>query len=71
MVTTGNRALVGRDSSGQVLQLIFFCQEAKYSQMKADLMYGLPGSSREDWNEDWAIVDGAGYFDFQELEEGL
>ena len=34
-------------------------------------MYGLPGSSREDWNEDWAIVDGAGYFDFQELEEGL
>ena len=39
--------------------------------MKADLMHGLPGSSREDWNEDWAIVDGAGYFDFQELEEGL
>ena len=34
-------------------------------------MYGLTGSSREDWNEDWAIVDGAGYFDFQELEEGL
>ena len=25
---------------------------------------------REDWNEDWAIVDGAGYFDMQELEEG-
>ena len=26
--------------------------------------------TREDWNEDWAIVDGAGYFDMQELEEG-
>ena len=25
---------------------------------------------REDWNEDWAIVDGAGYFDIQEVEEG-
>ena len=26
--------------------------------------------TREDWNEDWAIVDGAGYFDMQEVAEG-
>ena len=25
--------------------------------------------SRDDWNEDWAIVDGAGYFDIQEVGE--
>ena len=25
---------------------------------------------REEWNEDWAIVDGAGYHDIQELENG-
>ena len=26
---------------------------------------GLQLDSREDWNEDWAIVDGAGYHDIQ------
>ena len=26
--------------------------------------------TREDWNEDWAIVDGAGYFDMQEVGGG-
>ena len=26
--------------------------------------------TREDWNEDWAIVDGAGYFDMQEVPGG-
>ena len=26
--------------------------------------------TREDWNEDWAIVDGAGYFDVQETPDG-
>ena len=25
---------------------------------------------RDDWNEDWAIVDGAGYFDMQEKANG-
>ena len=31
---------------------------------------GLLLDNREDWNEDWAIVDGAGYHDIQELENG-
>ena len=26
--------------------------------------------ARDDWNEDWAIVDGAGYFDMQEVADG-
>ena len=26
---------------------------------------GIQLDSREDWNEDWAIVDGAGYHDIQ------
>ena len=31
---------------------------------------GIQLDDREDWNEDWAIVDGAGYHDTQELESG-
>ena len=31
---------------------------------------GILLDDREEWNEDWAIVDGAGYFDIQELENG-
>ena len=31
---------------------------------------GIQLDDREEWNEDWAIVDGAGYFDIQELENG-
>ena len=31
---------------------------------------GLLLDDREDWNEDWAIVDGAGYHDIQELPNG-
>ena len=31
---------------------------------------GILLDNRENWNEDWAIVDGAGYADFQELENG-
>ena len=31
---------------------------------------GILLDDRENWNEDWAIVDGAGYADFQELENG-
>lgn len=31
---------------------------------------GIQLDSREDWNEDWAIVDGAGYHDIQELPDG-
>ena len=29
---------------------------------------GIQLDDREDWNEDWAIVDGAGYFDIQGLD---
>eukprot|EP00929_Paragymnodinium_shiwhaense_P108154 TRINITY_DN74478_c0_g1_i1.p1 TRINITY_DN74478_c0_g1~~TRINITY_DN74478_c0_g1_i1.p1 ORF type:complete len:729 (-),score=145.37 TRINITY_DN74478_c0_g1_i1:138-2324(-) len=29
---------------------------------------GILLDNREDWNEDWAIVDGAGYADFQEVD---
>ena len=31
---------------------------------------GILLDNRENWNEDWAIVDGAGYADFQELPNG-
>ena len=31
---------------------------------------GILLDNREDWNEDWAIVDGAGYHDIQQLENG-
>ena len=31
---------------------------------------GILLDNRENWNEDWAIVDGAGYADFQELSNG-
>ena len=31
---------------------------------------GVQLGDREDWNEDWAIVDGAGYHDIQELPDG-
>ena len=31
---------------------------------------GIQLDDREDWNEDWAIVDGAGYFDIQETPDG-
>lgn len=31
---------------------------------------GILLDNRENWNEDWAIVDGAGYADFQEMPNG-
>ena len=31
---------------------------------------GIQLDDRDDWNEDWAIVDGAGYHDIQELDDG-
>merc|ERR1711892_483506 len=46
-------------------------QEIRWSQPEVALWWdGLLLGNREDWNEDWAIVDGAGYHDIQELEDG-
>lgn len=43
----------------------------KWSEPEIVLWWdGILLDKREDWNEDWAIVDGAGYADFQELQNG-
>lgn len=43
----------------------------RWSQPEIALWWdGIQLDDREEWNEDWAIVDGAGYFDIQELENG-
>eukprot|EP00756_Hemistasia_phaeocysticola_P004019 Hpha_TRINITY_DN12585_c0_g1::TRINITY_DN12585_c0_g1_i1::g.50806::m.50806 len=43
----------------------------EWSQPELALWWdGLLLDDREDWNEDWAIVDGCGYADFQEVEGG-
>ena len=43
----------------------------RWSQPEMVLWWdGILLDAREDWNEDWAIVDGAGYFDFQEVSGG-
>ena len=45
--------------------------EVRWSQPELVLWWdGVQLGDREDWNEDWAIVDGAGYHDIQELEDG-
>ena len=37
-----------------------------WSQPEVALWWdGIQLDDRDDWNEDWAIVDGAGYFDIQ------
>ena len=42
----------------------------RWSQPEIVLWWdGIQLDSREDWNEDWAIVDGAGYFDCQEMPD--
>ena len=43
----------------------------RWSQPEIALWWdGIQLDDREDWNEDWAIVDGAGYFDIQETADG-
>ena len=43
----------------------------RWSQPEVVLWWdGVQLGDREDWNEDWAIVDGAGYHDIQELHDG-
>lgn len=43
----------------------------EWSQPEVVLYWdGICLEAREEWNEDWAIVDGPGYADFQEMESG-
>ena len=45
--------------------------EVRWSQPEVAVWWdGVQLDGREDWNEDWAIVDGAGYHDIQELPNG-
>ena len=45
--------------------------EVRWSQPEVAVWWdGVQLDGREDWNEDWAIVDGAGYHDIQELPSG-
>ena len=45
--------------------------EIRWSQPEVAVWWdGVQLDGREDWNEDWAIVDGAGYHDIQELPTG-
>ena len=46
-------------------------EEVRWSQPEVAVWWdGVQLDGREDWNEDWAIVDGAGYHDIQELPNG-
>ena len=43
-----------------------YCSGVTWSQPEIAIWWdGIQLDSREDWNEDWAIVDGAGYHDIQ------
>ena len=51
--------------------MLLYLNVYRWSQPEIAIWWdGIQLDDREEWNEDWAIVDGAGYFDIQELENG-
>ena len=68
------------DKVGYVGRLVYWLTLGNLNKSKNCICWSQPElvlwwdgillDNRENWNEDWAIVDGAGYADFQELQNG-